>query len=168
MNYNNLFKMQDLFANPNLAGVFPQFDKARPKQGYANYSLAETEKRVQNYLVGVLNGVLTGQGEIQVKGQYKSVLNRVRQLQPLIEGLFNSLPSIQKNLRKNTALYLPYATLGQIAELNTPYKKQQAIKAVLDNLNYNPDFQSANSVQSNSPVSFQKRQAAWKKKTGWK
>ena len=58
MRYNNRLRMQDLFMNPALAGVFPQFKRGKKLQNV--YSYAEVEKRVAEYLAGALNGTITG------------------------------------------------------------------------------------------------------------
>ncbi len=52
--YNNRLRMRDLFMNPQLANVFPQFNSGKPLKNV--YSFAETEESVQNYLVAALNG----------------------------------------------------------------------------------------------------------------
>jgi hypothetical protein len=165
MTYNNIFKMRDLFANPALAKVFPQFERGANLQNV--YSFAQTERRVLEYLKNVFNGAITGEGKLTVKGKHKDVLRRLTQLQGAIEELFNSMPSVVKNLRNNTKLYLPYATLSQIGSLNTPYKKYMAMRAVLDNIRYNPDFNSQSSIK-NPSAQYMKQQNAWKKKVGFK
>ena len=159
MNYNSRFKMQDLFTNPQMSKVFPQFKNTTQSV----YSFAEVEKRVQEYLKGVLNAKLGDDGLI-VRGKHAAVLRRVNALQGVIEALFNSMPSVAKNIRKNTSLYLPYSTLNQIGELNTSFKKIAAMKAVLENITYNPNFNSQNTI---SP-SFKRKQDAWKLKVGFK
>jgi len=158
--------MQDLFMNPKLANVFPQFERGAKVQSV--YSFAETERRVLEYLKNVLNGSVTGQGELSVKGKHKTVLRQVRDLQAVIEAFFNSMPSVAKNLRSNTKLYLPFATLQQLESASGYQSKFKAMKAVLENINYNPDFDSQNGVISNSPMPYQKRQELWKKKVGYK
>ena len=70
--------MRDLFMNPKLAGVFPQFAPGERLQNV--YSFAQIEKRVQDYLVAALNGTITAEGAIAVKGQQQAVLSRVRAL----------------------------------------------------------------------------------------
>ncbi len=80
--YNNLIRMRDLFMNEKLAGVFPQFDPGERLQNV--YSFAQTEKRVRDYLVAALNGKITSDGEIAVKGKQQTVLSRVRALQAVI------------------------------------------------------------------------------------
>jgi hypothetical protein len=100
--YNNKLGMKDLFMNPALAGVFPQFEQNERLQNV--YSFAETEARVQKYLVGALNATVTGKGEILVKGKHDVILRRVRGLQPLIEAMFNNMPKIVAAIRKNAPL----------------------------------------------------------------
>lgn len=164
--YNTQFKMQDLLMNPQLANVFPQFDKNKPLQNV--YSFAEVEKKVLEYLKSAFNGEITGSGELIVNGKKKSILRQVRALQTTIEAFFNSMPSIAKNLRSNTKLYTPFASLKQLEELKDPQKKLAAITAIMENIQYNSNFNSQNSLPSQSPIPFQKRQEAWKKKVGYK
>lgn len=164
--YSNRFKMRDLFANPQLANVFPQFDEKAPLQNV--YSFADTERRVLQYLKGVFNGTVTGDGELAVKGKHENILRRTNEMKGVIETFFNSMPTVVKGIRHNTNLYLPYSTLDQIADLNTSYKKLSAMKAVLENIMYNPDFQSTKSRNAPLPVSYAKKQEAWKKKVDYK
>lgn len=164
--YSNRFKMRDLFANPQLANVFPQFDEKAPLQNV--YSFADTERRVLQYLKGVFNGTVTGDGELTVKGKHENILRRTNEIKGVIETFFNSMPTVVKGIRHNTNLYLPYSTLDQIADLNTSYKKLSAMKAVLENIMYNPDFQSTKSRNAPPPVSYAKKQEAWKKKVDYK
>ncbi len=65
--YNNRLRMRDLFMNPKLAGVFPQFEPGERLQNV--YSFAQTEKRVRDYLVAALNGKITADGNIAVARQ---------------------------------------------------------------------------------------------------
>lgn len=155
---------RDLFMNDKLAHIFPQFSKDEQLRNV--YSFAETEKRVQNYLVGALNGTVTAEGEIVVNGQHRVILNRVRQLQPLIEGLFNNMPKIVRAVRQNTSLYLPYATKKQIEDIRTPAAKTQALKEIIDNLQYNSDIGALNSVKKEQPERFAKNKKAWETRVG--
>ena len=70
--------------NPNLDGIFPQFEKGEKLQNV--YSFAKTEERVRKYLVKALNGKLLTDGSIAVNGKHQAVLSRVRALQAVIEG----------------------------------------------------------------------------------
>lgn len=148
--------------NPALAGVFPQFSEKDRLQNV--YSFKEIEDKVQNYLVGALNATVTGAGELVVKGQHQSVMNRVRQLQPLIEGLFNNIPKVVQALRNNTALYLPYATMKQLEDIKTPAGKTKALRLVLDNFQYNTDFGALNSIKKEQPDGFSRNKKAWETK----
>jgi hypothetical protein len=162
--YNKQFGLRDIFMNPALAGVFPQFEQNERLQNV--YSFAETEARVQKYLVGALNATVTGNGEITVKGKHGTVLRRVRQLQPLIEGLFNNMPKVAQALRANTRLYLPYATQKQMEDIKTPAGKQRALKLVLDNFQYNSDLGALNSIKNEPPEQFNRNKKAWETRVG--
>ena len=164
--YNNLIRMRDLFMNPKLAGVFPQFDPGEKLQNV--YSFAQTEKRVRDYLVVALNGKITAEGEIAVKGKQSAVLSRVRALQAVIESFINDMPKVVQALRKNTPLYLPYATLKQLEETKTSAAKIKAMRAVMDNFQYNSDMGALNSVKNEKPEQFAKNKKAWEKKVGYR
>ena len=153
---------RDLFMNDKLAHIFPQFSKDEQLRNV--YSFAETEKRVQNYLVGALNGTVTAAGEIVVNGQHRTILSRVRQLQPLIEGLFNNMPKIVRAVRQNTSLYLPYATKKQIENIKTPAAKTQALKEIVDYLQYNSDIGALNSIKKEPPERFAQNKKRWETK----
>ena len=164
--YNNLIRMRDLFMNEKLAGVFPQFDPGERLQNV--YSFAQTEKRVRDYLVAALNGKITSDGEIAVKGKQQTVLSRVRALQAVIEGFINDMPKVVQALRKNTPLYLPYATLKQLEETKTTAAKIKAMRAVMDNFQYNSDMGALNSVKNENPEQFARNKKAWEKKVGYR
>ncbi|MDE6402078.1 MAG: hypothetical protein K2L54_05625 [Clostridiales bacterium] len=152
--------------NPKLAGVFPQFDPGEKLQNV--YSFAQTEKRVRDYLVVALNGKITAEGEIAVKGKQSAVLSRVRALQAVIESFINDMPKVVQALRKNTPLYLPYATLKQLEETKTSAAKIKAMRAVMDNFQYNSDMGALNSVKNEKPEQFAKNKKAWEKKVGYR
>ena len=158
--YNNSLRMRDLFMNPKLAGVFPQFDPGERLQNV--YSFAQTEKRVQDYLVAALNGTITAEGAIEVKGQQPAVLSRVRALQAVIEGFINDMPKVVQALRKNAPLYLPYATMKQLENTKTTAGK------IKDNFQYNPDLGALNSVKKENPEQFDRNKKAWEKKVGYR
>ena len=95
-----------------------------------------------------------------VRGKHKQVIRRLNSLKGQIEALFNAIPTVVKNIRSNTKLRLPYATLSQIEGLDDYNKRAALIKQVLDNINYNPDF--------NSRIKESKQQKAWEKRTNYK
>ena len=163
--YNHSLRMRDLFMNPKLAGVFPQFAPGERLQNV--YSFAQTEKRVQDYLVAALNGTITAEGAIAVKGQQQAVLSRVRALQAVIEGFINDMPKVVQALRKNAPLYLPYATLKQLEDTKTTAGKIKAMRAVMDNFQYNPDLGALNGVKKENPEQFDRNKKAWEKKVGY-
>lgn len=165
MGYNQRFSMHDLFYNPQLKNIFPQFERGGRLQNV--YSFAEVERRVTEYLKNALNGSISGEGELTVNGKHKQVLRQVRGLQAVIENFFNSMPSVVVNLRRNTKLYTPFITVEELKDINSPQKKKQAMQVVLDNINYNPDFESERGRQG-KPLNFRKQQAAWMKKVGYK
>ena len=107
--YNNNLKMRDLFMNPNLDGIFPQFEKGEKLQNV--YSFAKTEERVRKYLVKALNGKLLTDGSIAVNGKHQAVLSRVRALQAVIEGFINNTPKVvQAKSRRCKRLWITFNT----------------------------------------------------------
>lgn len=164
--YNNNLKMRDLFMNPNLDGIFPQFEKGEKLQNV--YSFAKTEERVRKYLVKALIGKITTDGAIAVNGKHQAVLNRVRALQAVIEGFINNTPKVVQALRNNTPLYLPYATLKQLEDTKTIAGKIKAMQAVMDNFQYNAELGSLNSVKNEKPDQFNRNKQKWEKKVGYR
>lgn len=164
--YTDKLRMRDLFMNPNLAGVFPQFDPGEKLQNV--YSFAKTEERVRKYLVAALNGTITADGAIAVKGKHQAVLNRVRALQAVLEGFMNNMPKVVQALRKNAPLYLPYASLKQLEETKTTAAKIKAMRAVMDNFQYNADLGALNSVKKEKPEQFDRNKRAWERKVGYR
>ena len=164
--YNNRIRTRDVFMNAQLAGVFPQFEPGERLQNA--YSFAKTEERVQKYLVAALNGKITPEGDIAVNGKQAAVLARVRALQAIIEGFINDMPKVVQALRENTPLYLPYATLKQLEETKTTAAKIKAMRAVMDNFQYNSDMNALNSVKNEKPEQFAKNKRAWERKVGYR
>ena len=164
--YNNRLRMRDLFMNSALGGVFPQFSPTDKLQNV--YSFAEVEARVQKYLASALNGTITGNGELTVRGKQQAVLTRVRQLQPLIEDFFNNMPKVAQALRRNTPLYLPYATKKQLEDITTPTGKIKAMRAVMDNFQYNTDLGALNSIKNEKTDQFARNKKAWESKVGYR
>lgn len=165
MQYNNKFGMQDLFMNKQLKSLFPQFTK---KEGLKNfYSFEWVNKKVEDYLKNVFGGRKSGD-EIIIKGKYKDKYKQIKGMQKLIEDMFNNIPAITKNIRKNTKLITPFQCVDQLKEIQDPQKKIQAMQIIFDNLNYNPDFQSQNRFASLSgKKDFDIRQEKWLKSVGY-
>lgn len=166
MQNNTYFKLQDLLMNSNLKNVFPQFSADEPLQNV--YSFAKVERQILQHLKNALNGSITGNGELLVNGKHTQVLRQVRSLQVTIEAFFNSMPSIAKNLRNNTTLYTTFASSKELEELKTPLQKAKALKQIIDNINFNPNFNSENRLPNLSQRSFERQQNDWKKRVGYK
>ena len=164
--YNNHLRMKDLFMNSAMAGVFPQFDPGEKLQSV--YSFAEVERHVLKYLAAVLNGKITSDGEMVVNGKHQLVLSRVRQLQPLIESFFNNMPKVAQALRRNTPLYLPYATRKQLEDTKTVEGKIKAMRAVMENFQYNAELGALNSVKNEREEQFSRNKKAWETKVGYR
>lgn len=161
--YNNRLGMKDLFMNSSLSEVFPQFSGV-PLQNV--YSFAETEKRVLDYLKGIFGGTVTGKGELVIVGKHKNVLRQVKALKGLMENLFNSMPSIAKNLRRNTKLYMSFSSISQLQAIKSPEQHMTVLNEILENINYNPDFASQNRFQG--VTSFARKQAEWQRRVNYK
>lgn len=166
MDYNTKIRLQDLLMNPQLRKVFPQFNKNELAQNV--FSFAKVERKILIYLKNALNGAITSKGELSVKGKQPQVLKQVRNLQVTIEAFYNSIPSIAKNFRSNTTLYMSYASSKELEELKTPAQKAKALKQIIDNINFNPDFNSENRLPNLSQRPFERQQKEWKKRVGYK
>lgn len=165
MQFNNRFSMQDLFMNKELKNIFPQFTK---KDGLKNvYSYEWVEKKVADYLKAVFNGRRSGDNII-IKGKFKQKFKEISAMKTLIEEMFNNIPAITKNIRKNTKLITPFQCVDQLKQIKTPQQKIAVMQIVFDNLNYNPDFQSQNRFSSEvKSMSYYKRQEIWLKSVGY-
>lgn len=164
MRFNNKFTMQDLFMNKELKGIFPQFTKKDKLQNV--YSFEWVDKKVAEYIKSVFNGRIVN-GEIIIKGKHKERLRQIKAMQRLIEDLFNNMPAITKNIRKNTKLITPFQCVDQLKNIKDPIKKIEVMQIVFDNLNYNPDFQSQNRFSSEFMTNnYYKRQSLWFKMVG--
>lgn len=164
--YNDRLRMRDLFMNPRLACVFPQFSMNEKLQG--TLTICEIKKRVVEYLASALNGTITGDGMLSVNGKVQTVLNHVRQFQPLVEGLYNNIPKIAQALKSNTVLYLPYATCKQLENIKSLDGKIKAMQAVIDNFQYNSELGALNSVRKEKPEQFALNKKLWERKVGYR
>ena len=165
MTYNSFFKMRDLFQNPKLESVIPQIDNKnlnrKPNAAFIN-------KVVKKYLENALGGEFSG-SKMTVVGKKREVLKEVQSLKWVLEGLFNNFETLQRNIKSNTPVYTPFRRVEDIAGLNSFKQKYQVLAIILDNINYNPDFGSENSVRVfNSNKTFWQRQQLWLKKVRYK
>lgn len=158
--------MKDLFQNKELSNILPQFKDEDLKNVQ---SFDWVNDKVKQYIQNALNAEIEGE-EIIVKGKKSNVLQSLQRMKYTLEAFFNAMPSIVKNIRKNTKLYLPYSNLAQIKGLRTDEQKIKFLNSVLDNVNYNPDFRSLDDRNIdiyNSGVPFEKRQAQWAEIVGY-
>lgn len=166
MAWNNNFTMRDLFANSTMKGVLPQFGGQEPV--HQVYSFAEQKRQVKEYLRGLLSATKSGE-TLRVKGNQPEVLKQVQQAKTTIEQFFNAMPSIAKNLRANTRVYMPFATISQMQDITTPEGKITALRAIIDNVNFNPNFKSLDSITKDIPqMNFYQEQAKWLREVGYK
>lgn len=165
MQFNNKFGMKDLFMNRQLKNIFPQFTRQDKLQNV--YKFEWIEKKVAEYIKNVFNGRMSN-GEIIIRGKFKDKFKEIKAMQTLIEDMFNNMPAITKNVRKNTKLITPFQCVEQLKEINEPSKKLQVMQIVMDNLNYNPDFQSQDRFRSKYlPNDYYKRQQIWMNQVGY-
>ena len=169
--YNNFITMGSLFANASLKSILPQFPKNQPLTNAL--SSAEILRRVRVYLQGALGGRLDHSGDtndLVVRGQHTLVLQKTRQLAKLIEKFFCVYPQVAFNVANNTRLYTQYASVAHIKELASGKVNIQAkielMQCVLDNINYNQDFNSENSITRYKESKFLKEQKQWAKQVG--
>lgn len=165
MQFNDKFRMKDLFINEEFKNIFPQFTE---KDGLKNvYSFEWINKKVKDYLKNAFNGRMVGD-EIIIKGKFKEKFKQIKGMQTLIEDLFNNIPAITKNIRKNAKLITPFQCKSQLKEITDPQKKIQVMQIIFDNLNYNPDFQSQGRFRSEFLSSnYFKRQQIWLEAVGY-
>ena len=145
MQFNDKFSIKDIFMDKELKGLFPQFNKKDKLKNV--YSYEWIEDKIANYIKSVFNGRMSN-GEIVIKGKFKQRFQEIKALQNVIEDMFNNLPAITKNIRNNTRLITPFQCKEQLKGLKNPRQKIMAMQIVLDNLNYNPEFQSGDRFQS--------------------
>ena len=163
---NNKLKMKDLFQNPKLASIFPQFKEDEIYQNIQSEKYIQ--EKVKQYLENALGGQFLG-GNLTISGKKEDIFQKVQVFKYTLEGFFNNLQSITRNLRRNTAVYTPFNNVQDILMMSTNEQKIMALNIILNNINYNPDFKSENSVQVyNSKLSFIQRQEIWKRKVGYK
>lgn len=164
MRYHQKFTMKDFFMNTELKGIFPQFTKKDKLQNV--YSFEWVDKKVAEYIKAVFNGKIVN-GEVIIIGKHEQRLRQIKLMQTIIEDLFNKMPTITKNLRKNTKLFTPFQCVDQLKIIQDPIKKIEVMQIVFDNLNYNPDFQSKNELNNQVCTNeYFKRQTLWMKIVG--
>lgn len=164
--YNNRISMKDLFQNKEMANLLPQFKDEDLKNVQ---SFAWINNKVKEYIINVLHAEKHGE-DIIVSGKKSNTIQSLQRMKYTLEAFFNAMPSIVKNIRKNTKLYLPYSNLAQIKAIRDERQKVMLLIEILDNVNYNPDFRSLNEPNIdiyNTGVSFEKRQAQWSEIVGY-
>lgn len=161
MQYKDKFTMQDLFQNRKLESLLPQFYK---KDGLKNvYSFKWVEEKITKYVKSVLKAKIVGD-ELFVKGNHKTTMQQLNRLKQVLESMFNNIPSITKNIRKNTRLFLPIESLDELKQIKRTDCKLKVLEWVLENVQYNPAFETK---QKSTPLHI-KEQERWLKKVGLK
>lgn len=151
--------MQELFQNRKLANVFPQLYK---RDGLKNvYSFKWVEEKVKSYVKSVFRAKVVGE-ELIIRGKHRDRLKEIKRLKTVIESMFNTMPSITKNIRKNTRLLLPIESVEELKQVKTMEEKLQVMEWILENIKYNPNFQTK---QKSTPL-YIKEQKRWMKKVG--
>lgn len=165
MQFNDKFGMKDIFMNRELKGIFPQFSNEDKLKNVYNFEWIEN--KVAEYLKEVFNGRISN-GEIIIPGKFKQKFKEIKAMKTMLEDMFNNMPAITKNVRRNTKLITPFQCVEQLKEIQDPRKKIQAMQIVLDNLNYNPDFKSQDRFRSEiMPNDYFRRQQIWKDTVGY-
>ena len=151
--------MQDLFQNRKLKNILPQFYK---KDGLKNvYSFRWVEEKIASYLKSVFKAKVVDD-KLIVQGKKREKIEAIKQFKGILEDMFNNIPSLTKNIRKDTRLLLPIDNLESLKQAKTVGDKLQIMEYVLDNIKYNPDFQTKQKV---TPL-YVKEQRQWLKKVG--
>ena len=164
MQCNDRFRMQDLFMNKELKHLFPQFTK---KDGLKNvYSYEWVERKVAEYIKSVFNGRMSN-GEIIIQGKHKQVYKQIKSMRRLIEDMFNNIPAITKNIRRNSRLITPFQCVDQLKQIVDIDKKIAVMQIIFDNLNYNPDFRSQDRFRSDYSLDYLTRQRIWLNSVGY-
>lgn len=166
MKYNGFFCLQDFFCNNKLAGIVPQFDRRDIQKGKADDEKIYIQCR--NVINGFLNGIITENGIVVTNKSSASVLRVVRACKSVLEAMFCNSESLLANISANKRVYTSAASVSQVAGFDMPQKKLKFLNEILDNINYNPEFGSQNSVRSFSNEPYEKRQRAWQKRVGYK
>ncbi len=164
MQFNNKFGMQDLFINKELKQIFPQFTKKDKLKNV--YSFEWVDKKVSDYIKSAFNGRKVGD-EIIIKGKFKDKFREIKALKPLLEDMFNNMPSITKNIRKNTKILTPFQSIEQLKNVTDPKSKMMVMQIILDNINFNPDFQSENRISKLKTPSYLRKQQKWLTSVGY-
>ncbi len=165
MRYHNYFRMQDFFCNDQLVGIVPQFDKRDLMRNEVSDETIYIQCR--NVINGFLNGKVTSNG-IEVRDMpIKSVMRIVTSCKYVLEAMFDNADSIIRNVRNNKRVYTTVETFSQIVDFDAD-KKLEFLNDILDNINYNPEFNSQNSVHSYSAMPYKERQRAWARRVGYK
>jgi enolase len=166
--YNNNFTLADLMMNPRMKGIFPQFGVNTPVQQV--YSFAEQTRQVKEHLRGLIKASKAANGDLIVRGDHPQVMARIESAKAAIEQLFNAMPSISKNLKSGTKLYMPYATKEQMKGLTDFDAKITALQAVVDNINFNPNFKTTEkTIERNIPSkNFRDEQRKWQQRVQWR
>ena len=163
--YNNQMTMQRLFQNPKLSGVLPQFEKGESIKGY---STLEIVRRVEVYIKELITAEQIEERHLKVGGKHEKVLSKVRKAVPLIEQFFNAAPEISKNIKSNQKVYTTFVSVAQLENLKSIGKRLEVLKQVLENIDFNQNFNALNSLSNLPPIEFSKEQQAWAKKVGFK
>lgn len=166
MQFNDKFGMQDLFMNEELKGLFPQFLKTDSQKNVFSYEWID--KKVTDYIKSVFNGTKTKDGEIEISGKFDDIYKQISAMKGLIENMFDNMPAITKNIRKNTKVFLPFQSIEQMKNISDPVDKMRVMQIIFDNLNYNPDFKSEDRFSNKQfNDNFYKRQDLWLKSVGY-
>ena len=159
MQYNNKFTMQDLFMNKKLEKVLPQF-KSKREAKKVN-SARWVEEKVKSYIQSVLGGVFVDDTLI-IKGKHAKKLKEIERLQIVLIRMFYNIEHIAQGVQKNIPLLLPIDSLEAISKRRATSRKLQLMEWVLENIEYNPDFE--NNIKK-TPLHV-KEQEWWLKKVG--
>lgn len=166
MRYNSSFKMRDFFMNSKMESVFPQLNEKDLDKEESNDE--DIALKVQTYLSKALGGSLSGDNIVIGNKSVSNVKSQIETLKFVAEGFTDNMQSIKANVKSNRKLYTTIASVDQIYELKDEKKKLDFFNEVQDNINYNPEFGSQNSVASFSTLPYKKRQEIWKSKVGYK
>ncbi len=163
--YNNRFTMRDFFMNTSLAGMFPQFDK----NDLSNEALSDEKifSKALEFFSKALNGSIIG-NSIALRGSSTDkAAAQLRSVKWIFEGFYDNRENIINNINRNSKIYTTVPSIGYLQSMKDPMEKLKIYGMLFENINYNPDFKSQNSLAVNSALPYSRRQQLWMKKVGY-
>ena len=172
--YQNRFTLADFFMSEKMKDCFPQFSNTEASMNMPEIP-EKVVKKVAEYYARFLGGKLVGT-DINVDGNKKEIVEKVRSQKDHVESIFNNIDCIHKNLKNKTKLYLTTGNLDLVA--NNADIRDKVMSEILENLRYREAFGTQNerrkvelsylSDKNISKSDFKRMEAQWQLKVGVK